>query len=488
MLRYRPRVTLHVPPDEPATASALEVAALVAARDISPVEVLDVCLARIERVQPRFNCFTEVWVDEARAAARQATDDVVAGRPLGPLHGVVVAIKETTPVAGHPLTLGSWTHDEVATRDSHVPAALRRAGAILIGHTTAPEFAHAGQTDSPRWGTTRNPWNPALTPGGSSGGSGVAVATGCAHLAEGSDMGGSVRIPASWCGVVGLKPGLGRIPMDVLPGLYDSLSHHGPLARTVADVRAFLDVTQGPDECDPQSVTTPLDLSGPLDGDVRGMRFVVSVDHGSWAVDPEIAAAVRVAADALADAGAVVEELRSSDPLFSARDNEVWVRMWGVFMSAYFGHLVESQADRMDPDVVSLIRLGESMSATESKRLELDRTALWHRVRSALDGYDAMLCPTMAHPPLWAAKADGRWGPHPDDGLIHAYDMTSVWNLVASLPVVSVPCGVHAALGYEGVPIGMQIVGHRWREDVVLRVGRAVELALPDVVARRPPV
>ncbi len=185
-------------------------------------------------------------------------------------------------------------------------------------------------------------------------------------------------------------------------------------------------------------------------------------------------------------AGAVVEELRASEPLFTARDNDVWLRLWGVFMSAYFGHLVDAHVERMDPDVVSLVRLGESMSATELKRLELDRTLLWHRVRAAMEGYDAMLCPTMAQPPLPAAKADGRPGPFLDDGRVHAYDMTSVWNLAASLPVLSVPCGVHAAPGYAGVPIGMQVVGHRWREDVVLRVGRAIELALPDAVSRRP--
>ncbi len=191
---------------------------------------------------------------------------------------------------------------------------------------------------------------------------------------------------------------------------------------------------------------------------------------------------------ALVAAGAVVEELRSPEPLFTAHDEMVWIRLWGVFMSAYFGHLLDEHVERMDPDVVSLVRLGESMTATELKRLELDRTALWHRVRAALDGYDAMLCPTMAQPPLRAAKADGRPGPHPDDGLVHAYDMTSVWNLAASLPALSVPCGVHAAPGYEGVPIGLQVVGHRWREDVVLGVGHAVELALPDVVSRRPPL
>lgn len=463
-----------------AYASAGGLARSIATGELSPVEVMNNVLARIADVQPRLNCFTAVWDDEARDAAHQAAEFVARGRALGPLHGVPIALKETTPMRGRPHTAGSVTQREViATRDGAIVESLRRAGAIVVGTTTSPEFAHAGITDSPMWGPTRNPWDPSRTTGGSSGGSGAAVASGCVYLAEGSDMGGSVRIPAAWCGIVGLKPGIGRIPMDALPGLFDSISHHGPLARSVDDARLFLAVTQGPDEADIMSLTTPLDLSGPTPSSVEGLRFGLSIDLGCWSVDPEIAAAVEGAARALEQAGAVVELV---EPRLTARDAWVWVELWGVFMAAYYGHLVADHADRMDPDVLMLIELGNSLSAPHVKRLEIERTDFWHRIRGVLDGRDALLCPTMAVPPGSAAKAD-RVPEHHDDGRHHSEEMTSVFNLVAPCPALSVPCGFHAA----GLPIGLQIVGQRWREDTVLQIGRAVEVALPDVTGRRPP-
>ncbi|MEK7423824.1 MAG: amidase [Actinomycetota bacterium] len=472
-----------------AYTSAVDQARLVASGALSPVDLMANALARIEDVQSALNCFTGVWADEAMVLARRAADEVAAGRGLASLHGVPVAVKETTHVAGRPLTLGSRAHaDVVADSDAYITTALRRSGAIVVGSTASPEFAHALQTDSPMWGATRNPWNPAFTPGGSSGGSAVAVATGCVALAEGSDMGGSVRIPAAWSGIVGLKPGLGRIPMDVLPGLFDSISHHGPLARSVDDARLFLAVTQGPDDADIMSVTTPLDLTGPTPSDVRGMRLGLSVDLGSWWVHPEIEGAVLAAADALSSAGAVVEPV---DLRLTADDELLWLRMWGVFMSGYFGHLVDEHRDVMDPDVLQLIELGESLSATEAKRFEILRTDVWRRVAAALAGRDALLCPTMATPPVSATKADRVRVDFPDDGRFHAEDMTSVFNLVAPCPALSVPCGLHVAAPYAGMPIGLQIVGQRWREDTVLRIGRAVELALPHLspgAARRPPV
>ena len=217
-----------------AYTSAVEMAGMVANRQVSPVELVDNALDRIAEVNPSLNCFCFVWDDDARAAAASAAAAVASGEPLGPLHGVPIALKDTTPTAGHTTTLGSYCFEHwVPEADGAIVNALRRAGAIVVGKTTTPEFAHALHTDSPLWGTTRNPWNLDRTPGGSSGGSGAAVASGCVPLAEGSDMGGSVRIPSAWCGIVGLKPALGRIPMDVLPALFDTISHHGPLARNV---------------------------------------------------------------------------------------------------------------------------------------------------------------------------------------------------------------------------------------------------------------
>ncbi len=453
------------------TANAL--ASAIASGERSPVEVVATAVERALMVQPSLNCFTSIWVDEAMAESDRAAQDVAAGRPLGVLHGVPVAIKDTSPAAGHLTTFGSHAFaDYVPDHDAYVVGALRRAGAIIIGQTTTPEFAHTLRTDSPRWGVTRNPHRLDRTPGGSSGGSAAAVASGCVPLAEGSDMGGSVRIPAAWCGIVGLKPGLGRIPMDVLPALFDTISHHGPLARCADDARLFLAATQGPDDADILSVPGPLDLSRPLDADIRGLRLGLSVDLGSWLVDEEIAAAVTAMAEQLGAAGAEVDIV---DPGVTPYDEAAWVEVWRVFMAANYGELVAAHRERMDPEVLQLIAAGEAMSAVHYKRLERVRTSLWHRLRNVLAGRDALLCPTMAQPPWPAAKADGVPAPPPGDGY-PSPDMTSIFNLVAPCPALSVPCGEHARPEHAGLPIGLQIVGPRWREDIVLRIARAVEV------------
>jgi Asp-tRNA(Asn)/Glu-tRNA(Gln) amidotransferase A subunit family amidase len=460
---------------------AHEMARLVRGGALSPVELVDNALARIDQVNGDLNAFCFVWHDEARAAALAAADAVSSGATLGPLHGVPIALKDTTPTKGHTTTLGSYTHQHwVPDHDAAIATALCDAGAIIVGKTTTPEFAHALVTDSPLWGPTRNPWDLTRSPGGSSGGSGAAVASGCVPLAEGSDMGGSVRIPASWCGVVGLKPGLGRIPMDVLPGLYDDISHHGPLARCVDDARVFLAATQGPNDADLMSVTTPLDLAQAVNGDVAGLRIGVSIDLGCWAVHPEVEAAVRVAADALAGAGAVIVEI---NPGLTPRAELLWAELWAVFMAAYYGDFTDEFAERMDADVLRLIERGRSISAVEYKRLEIERTSVWRGISGALAGCDAMLCPTMAQPPFPAAKADQ--SPRHfarDDGRYHSPDMTAIFNLVAPCPALSVPIGMHAA----GTPIGGQIIAHRWNEPMALRIGRALELALPQI--GRPPL
>jgi Asp-tRNA(Asn)/Glu-tRNA(Gln) amidotransferase A subunit family amidase len=461
---------LVAPPD---ALSAGDMAAVVAAGERSPVELVETALERIDQVQPHLNCFTAVWADEARRDARLAAEAVARGAELGPLHGVPVAIKDTTPAAGHVTTFGSYAFDGwVADRDAFVVRALRRAGAIIVGQTTSPEFAHTLQTDSPRWGVTRNPHDPHRTPGGSSGGSGAAVASGCIPLAEGSDMGGSVRIPASWCGVVGLKPSLGRIPMDVLPGLFDSISHHGPLARCADDARLFLRATQGPDDADILSIPGPLGLAEPLTTGVRGLRLGLSFDLGCWAVDPEIAAAVARAATALEGAGAIVDVV---DPALTPADEAAWGQLWAVFMATYYGHLVAEHGPKMDADVLRLIELGNAMSAVAHKRIELHRTDMWRRLVPIFADHDALLCPTMSEPPWPAAKADRPTVPPPDEAGYHSPDMTAVFNLVAPCPAISVPCGHHERAPHAGLPIGLQIVGRRWRDDVVLRVARAVE-------------
>jgi len=449
--------------------SSLSVAqqrALLNSKQVSSRELVDGALARIEQVQPDLNCFVEVWADEARERA-QSVDSSQGG-----LAGIPIAIKDTSSWLGHKSTSGSRIFEHnVARHTDAVVQKLLDAGAIIVGSTNTPEFAHAGITDNLLWGATRNPHNHERTTGGSSGGSAAAVASGCVALAEGSDMGGSVRIPASWCGIVGLKPSLGRIPMTALPGLFDTLSHHGPLARTVDDVWEFLLATQGPSLSDPFSVHTS--LTRPLATDINGMKIGLSIDLGCWDVDPEIAAAVTETAQKLAQFGAVVHNANLN---FTIRDGALWLEMWGIFMAAYYGHLVDEHQSIMDPLVVWLIQLGETFSAVDAKRMEIERTDFWNRASASLQNHDVLICPTMSKAPGPATKIDNMSRPAlPDNGLCQTEDMTSVWNLASPLPIVSVPCGHHTSEKNAGLPIGLQVVGKPGREDQVLAVAAAIE-------------
>jgi Asp-tRNA(Asn)/Glu-tRNA(Gln) amidotransferase A subunit family amidase len=439
---------------------------LLASKQVTSRELVDGALARIEQVQPDLNCFVEVWADEARKRAQSVDSS------LGGLAGIPIAIKDTSSWLGHKSTSGSRIFEHnVARHTDAVVQKLLDAGAIIVGSTNTPEFAHAGITDNLLWGATRNPHNHERTTGGSSGGSAAAVASGCVALAEGSDMGGSVRIPASWCGIVGLKPSLGRIPMTALPGLFDTLSHHGPLARTVDDVWEFLLATQGPSLSDPFSVLSS--LSRPTSSSINGISIGLSIDLGCWDVDPEIAAAVRDTAQQLTGFGATVHHV---DPQFTIRDGALWLEMWGIFMATYYGHLVEEHQSIMDPLVVWLIQLGETFSAVDAKRMEIERTDFWNRATAPLHKHDVLICPTMSQAPGPATKIDNMSRPAlPDNGLCQTEDMTSVWNLASPLPIVSVPCGQHTSHTNAGLPIGLQVVGKPGREDQVLAVAAAIE-------------
>lgn len=459
---------------------AHEMAAKVAAGEVSPVELVTNAYERLARVNPVLNCVCTTWPDEALAQARAAADAVARGATLGPLHGVPVLIKDTTPSKGHRTTMGSFTHEHwVPDHDATIVTSLRRAGAIILGNTATPEFASMGITMSGLWGTTRNPWNPERTPGGSSGGSGAAVAAGVVPLAEGSDMGGSVRIPAACCGIVGLKPGIGRIPMDVLPGLFDSISHHGPLARCAIDARLFLAATQGPNDADIMSLPVPLDLSGPLSGDVRGLRVAFSADLGCYDIDADQLRAVRSALDALTAAGAVVEEV---EVVSRPEDIEAWMQLWGVFMATYFGHLEAEFGDRIDPWVRYLMEMGRSISAVQYKSIELVRTDLWHRVAPVLADHDVIINPARSTGPQPAREMEQVTMPSGDAAPRKVEDLATVWNMIPPVPVGVTRCGFDDS----GMPVGVSIAGRRWQEDQVLAVLRALELGQPEVHAPRP--
>jgi len=452
---------------------ATELARLIRRGEVSPVEVVENCLVRIAEVNPRLNCFCFVYPGEALELARAAERAVAAGQELGPLHGVPVAFKDLTPTAGKRTTMGSYAFEHwVPDRSAHIVDQLVGAGAIVVGKTTTPEFAYAGVTHSPLWGITRNPWDLERSPGGSSGGAGAAVASGCVPLAEGSDMGGSIRIPASWSGVVGLKPSFGRIPLDFLPTQFDTIQHLGPLARTIDDARLFLACAQGPDESDIMSLSPALDLSGPLDRSVAGLRLALDVDLGCYAVDPEVEAAVHEAAAALASAGAAVEEV---DLGWTRELADAWNAHWGVYLAAIFGDALTEHRDRMDPRLVAFMEAGLALGAVDFKRLEFVRTDAWKRLAPILERCDALLCPTMSQTARLVEEDVAPYYAKSADGLYRGLDMTSMFNFVSQCPALSVPAGWSS----EGLPIGLQIVARRYRDDVALRIGAALEAVRP---------
>jgi len=460
---------------------AAELARRIRNKEQSPVEIVANALARIEEVNPTLNCFCFTFPEEALAKAAAAEEAVMRGDAVSPLHGVPIAIKDFTPTKGKTTTMGSKVYaDWVPEDDAQIVKDLNRAGAIMVGKTTTPEFAHAGFTHSPLWGVTRNPWNTQHTPGGSSGGSGAAVASGCVPLAEGSDMGGSVRIPASFCGTVGLKPSLGRIPMTVLPTVFDNISHFGPLARTIDDAALFLAAAQGPFERDIMSQQTPLDITLPIGGDVRGLRIALDMDLGFYAVDDEVAANVEACAAALRDAGAIVEEV----DLGWKRDTvDAWGVHWDVYLAAFFEQHLDSRRDDLDPTIAAMFDNARKVDALTLKRLDFVRTKQWFALCDVFERYDALICPTN---PVTAPPADDTDADHygeTADGKLRATDMTAVFNNIAQCPALSVPSGWSKA----GLPTGLQIVGHRFDDLMALRIGAAIERLRPWA-DKRPPI
>jgi len=452
--------------------SATELAARIRDGELSPRDVMDRCLNRIEEVQKTLNAFCSVYVEEAAVSARAAESAVRDGAPLGPLHGVPIAIKDFTPIAGKVTTRGSAAlQNWVPSENPVIIERLRAAGAIIVAKTTTPEFAYSGFTESPLWGTTRNPYDPTRTSGGSSGGSAVAVATGCVALAEGTDMGGSIRIPAALCGVVGMKPSLGRIPMDILPTVFDSISHFGPLARTVEDAALFLGVTQGPCEKDILSIKDRADLAIGEWPSMEGRRIAMSIDLGFFAVDPEVETNTRLAATALEAAGAKVTEV----DLDWTRDVvDCWFAYWSVYLAAMFGNLRAGHSSKMDPALLSLMKAGDQMSAVEFKRLEFVRTEQWRSLAKLFDEYDALICPTMAVPAPPIGRSDADFGADDEQGRFLGFDMACPFNNVAQCPVLSVPTGLTS----DGLPTGLQIVGHRFADRSVLDIGHALEASI----------
>ncbi|PSH55564.1 amidase [Phyllobacterium sophorae] len=453
---------------------ATEIAERIRAGSLTAKRVIENSLMRIAAVNPKLNCFCSVYSGEALLIAEELDREAKAGRFRGPLHGVPFAIKDLTPTKGKRTTLGSYAYaDWVPDHDAPIVEALKAAGGVMLGKTTTSEFASSGFTESPLLGITRNPWNPDRSAGGSSGGSAVAVATGCVPIAEGSDMGGSVRVPAAFCGVVGMKPSFGRIPFTILPSEFDQLSHFGPLARTVADACLFLQVTQGPDERDVQSLTVPQNFLAPFDTDLTDLSIGLCLDFGRRAWHPEVEAAVRAAAGALSEAGARVENI--SLP-WGLELDELWLKHWEVYLATFFGHTLKTHRAKMDPELVRYLDNGLATSAVEFKSLEIARTSAWrNHLAPILSRYHALLCPTMARPAVPLGGSDASYWKVDPDGTYHCLDVTAPFSLFSMCPALSIPCGWSS----EDLPMGLQIVARRHDDRLALRIGATVEQRMP---------
>jgi Asp-tRNA(Asn)/Glu-tRNA(Gln) amidotransferase A subunit family amidase len=459
---------------------ALELAVLVRSKQVSPVEVVEAALARIGRLNPALNCFGTITADEARDAAVAAEVAVMTGETLGPLHGVPVSIKDLVFTRRVPTTGGSRLFaDHVPEEDAVCVERLKGAGAIIVGKTTTPEFGHKGVTESPLFGITRNPWNPQRTPGGSSGGAAAAVAAGLGPLAVGTDGGGSIRVPASFCGIYGLKPSFGRVPQ--FPGFpgWETLSHTGPMSRTVRDAGLMLDAIAGPDDRDRHSLPSAgRSFLAACEEEIAGLSVAWSPDLGYARVDPEVADLCAAAAERFESFGGHVEVVSPSweDPEEMFRVT-VGAETWGAW-----GDRLEADGDRMDRSLRALMKFGASITSAQYLKAMRRRHELWTEVQRFLARFDLLITPTVAVPPFEV----GRPGLNEINGQPSSplgwMPFCFPFNLTGQ-PAASVPVGFTSV----GLPVGLQIVGRRHADHTVLAASAAFEAAQPWA-DRRPPV
>jgi Asp-tRNA(Asn)/Glu-tRNA(Gln) amidotransferase A subunit family amidase len=469
---------------------ATELAARIRRRDLSPVEVVDAYLTRIARRNPVINAYTLVLADEARSAARAAESAVVAGGPLGPLHGVPVAIKDLDDVAGVPTSMGSLAvRNRIPARSATVVERLLAAGAIILGKTNTPEFGHKGITDNLRFGPTHTPWAIGRNAGGSSGGSAAAVADGLAALAQGTDGGGSVRIPASFSGVVGFKASFGRIPSVTRPDGFlwgHPFVHIGPLARTVADAALMTSVVAGPHARDPLSLPDDgVDYCASVGRPTAALKVAYCPRLGSFPVDPRVVAVIKAAASAIAECGMVVDEAELALKPHHSELAALWVRTISVHYGAIAEHLkaegldlLGDHAEELTPDFRVMLEQAGRVSAVEHALDDLLRTQVYDALEDVLDRYDVIISPTLAVPPVLNASDGNTRGPLEING--EAVDPLIGWCMTYPInftghPAISVPAGLTS----DGLPVGLQIIGRRHADETVLAMAAAFERMRP---------
>ena len=452
---------------------ATVLAPMIARKALSPVELAQAVLARIKAVDGQVNAMAVVDEEGALAAARRAEAAVAAGEALGALHGLTVTIKDLAPVAGLRMQRGSHIHaGEVAAEDAPVVTRLRQAGAVVLGKTTTSEFGWSGVSRSPRTGITHNPWQRGMNAGASSAGAGAAAAAGYGALHQGSDGAGSIRMPAHFCGIFGIKPTFGRVPYAP-PGNNDYMSHIGPMTRTVADSALMLREMSGPHPWDQTTLdAAPADYLGRLadPGALAGKRVAFSPDLGHARVDPDVAALVRQAAERVAALGAHVEEVV---PPWGKLGPDLARFIWPAHMSGRLPLLPEWQ-HRMDPGLVACTRAAEGLSVSDYVQMRERKLAYSMAIHRWFDDWDFLLTPSVSTPAFPAERLQpAHWPQHPWDWLMWA-EFSYPFNCSHN-PAASVPCGFTAA----GLPAGLQIVGRRLDDLGVLQASAAFEAAHP---------
>jgi aspartyl-tRNA(Asn)/glutamyl-tRNA(Gln) amidotransferase subunit A len=457
---------------------------MIDSKEVSPVELTELYLRRIDDLNPQLNAYLTVVGDMALEWARDSENAVVRGEPLGPLHGVPISIKDLNATKGIRTTNGSLIFkDWVPDADDIVTERIRKSGAIILGKTNTPELGHKGSTENRLGDPCRNPWDLSRTPGGSSGGAAAGQVAGLSALSQGSDGGGSIRIPASFCGLYGIKPTQGRVPSVATgPGGWGQLGQSGPITSNVRDAALLLQVLSGPDSRDPGCVRTePPDFSNGLNDGVKGLRIAWTPDFGSAAVDPGVHDACERAAKVFEEMGATVETTDFHIDIDDAIDLLETI-MW-TDRTANSGHLLADHAD----DMSTTFRepLERAMNWTAQKVAFALRRLEWHRLRmtQVFERYDLLLSPTMAVPAFTIGELpkiigdkeikNPVWGFNPFNFLINMSRQTAA----------SIPCG----FSQDGLPIGLHIIGDFGQESLVLKASAAYEEAKPWA-GKRPPI
>jgi len=451
---------------------AWKLAELIRAKKLSPVEIVDHLLQRIGDLNPKLNAYLTVTEAEAKSVAKASEEAVMKGEELPPLHGIPVSIKDLNFTKGIRTTSGSLVYkDFIPDEDEVAVERLRRAGAIILGKTNTPELGQSGTTENRLGDHCRNPWNVERTTGGSSGGAAAAVAAGLGPLAQGSDGGGSIRIPVGFCGVYGLKPTQGRVPAYVPSDVMPLFAVIGPITRTVRDAALMLDVMAGYDRRDPSSLREkPPRFLDAIKGGLEGLVVAWSPDLGYAKVEPEVRSVAQSAAYIFQSLGCHVEEATPA----SGEPFSIFSPIALADTYAAHGHLLQKHAEELMPYVKSTLEFGERVRGYEYSRALAALAYFRRNIAEFFERYDLLLTPTNAVPAFPVGQRPREIDGQEVDRLWGAFPFTTAFNLTGQ-PAASVPCGFSS----DGLPVGLQIVGRWGDEATVLRASAAFERARP---------